>query len=288
MRKLVLRIEHDGQTESPFEFGNDEWEFVSFCDKHAAYKNPEQFNNIGMARNIKSGTAFVLDYFEHGNCVWSLAGNGPQCRWDTSNNAGLLIWRGKPKDLAKTADKRREIAARVLETYTQWCNGECYYYIIETNDGTNVGSCGGFIGADYLFSCLGEVLQDGDYVKLEGDCKDMVQYQNLPEGVEVVDGFDDVPDDERSIVEIRIVLDGPNGTIYWPRYKGDEDLSETSLELTKALEWLQKGIPFTVACADLDDKSLHWEGKAKLQRRHSQQGCSPLSIQEIQNILKIT
>lgn len=259
MRKLVLTIDNDSDTENPFEYG--EWEFVSFSRRHSAYKNPEDFQNIGIRRKLQAATAFVLDYFEHGNCVWSLAGSGPQCQWDQSRNAGLLIWRGKPNDLADTPEKRREAAACMLETYTEWCNGECYWYNLETNDGVDVDSCGGFIGSDHFFDSLGEVLQAGDYVKIKGTCKDMVQYHKLPDGVEVVDSFDEVPDDDRNVEEIRIVLDGPDGTIYWPRYEGSEDIDTTSLELTKALEWLRKGIYFTVACADPTDKGSHWEGE---------------------------
>lgn len=249
MRKIVLELAYDSDTENPFELSD--WEFVSFNTRHSSFKHPENYKNIGIQTKIKAGTAFVLDYFEHGTCIWSLSGNGPQCEWDQSRHAGLLIWKGKPKDLGNTVAMRREAAKKMLEVYTEWCNGQCFWYNAETKDGEDISSCGGFIGDDHLFEHLkSEVLEPGDYVVVQGECKDMVAYHDLGDDVKTVDDFDEVPADPRKVSEIRIVLDGLNGTIYQPRYEGDENPSSTSLELNQALQLLRNRTPFIVTFAD--------------------------------------
>jgi hypothetical protein len=255
MRKIVLELAYDSDTENPFELSD--WEFVSFNTRHSSFKHPDNYKNIGIQKKIKAGTAFVLDYFEHGNCVWSLSGSGPQCKWDQSRNAGLLIWKGKPKHLGTTIESRREVAKRMMEVYTEWCNGQCFWYNAETNDGIEIDSCGGFIGDDDLFSHLkSEVFKPGDYVVIKGDCRDMVNYHDLGDDVKIVTDFAEVPDDARKVAEIRIVLDGPNGTIYWPKYEGEEVLSSTSLELEQALELLRNNTPFVVAIDNPPDSPI--------------------------------
>tara|TARA_R110002124_G_scaffold230756_6_gene395954 strand:+ start:4154 stop:5317 length:1164 start_codon:yes stop_codon:yes gene_type:complete len=47
--------------------------------------------------------AVVLDCYEHGGQVWSITGQGMQCRWDTSTGAGVWI----PDQCAKEEIERR-------------------------------------------------------------------------------------------------------------------------------------------------------------------------------------
>jgi hypothetical protein len=106
----------------------------------------------------------MLDYHEHGQCQYSLAGEGMQCRFDTVK--GNVCWVPSeclrddlvdlPADEAQT--KAREYAKQAAETYTNWRNGECYGVVtaIYDLDGDlqSQDDCWGFIGADYAYNSL--------------------------------------------------------------------------------------------------------------------------------------
>jgi len=157
---MKLTIEYDHDTESPIE--NGAWELHSFNRCHRNFAHPEKFlpPDIGLRRKLNCGTAFLLAYYEHGLCNWSLSGEGPQCRWDSVQCAGVLIYKDPIKYLPKTYQERANMARSFLEEYTTWCNGECYWYRIEeeimcnecgnVKENTEIDSCGGFIGMEWL------------------------------------------------------------------------------------------------------------------------------------------
>jgi hypothetical protein len=147
--------------------GDDGWRFCSFSRRHRSFVDPSTLDmgSIGFRRKLDCGTAFLCSYFEHGQCQWSLRGCGQQCPWDSVDVAGVLIWQGKPKELRKTAELRRESAAAFLAEYTDWCNGACYWFsVVEVDeDGDEIrelDSCGGFIGEEYLLQCIRDTLAD--------------------------------------------------------------------------------------------------------------------------------
>lgn len=122
-----------------------------------------------------------LSYYEHGLCRWSVQGDtvaGEEFRFDGARMAGVWV----PDELAlanidakgtDTATRRArliEYAKNIVETYTQWCNGEVYGYTTELyklaldEDGDAIeereyyekhsssleeNSCWGFYGMDY-------------------------------------------------------------------------------------------------------------------------------------------
>jgi len=144
---LKLKLFYSDVDDNPSEY--DSWKLYSFSRKHVNYRHLDNFlpPGLGLRRKLEVGTAFLLSYYEHGQCVWSLQDEGPQCRWDTVNCAGILLWEQSPKNLgAKTLEARREDARQFLKTYTAWCNGECFGYILyegNTED-EEVDSCSGF------------------------------------------------------------------------------------------------------------------------------------------------
>ena len=176
---ITLTINYDRDTESP----NDNYGFAlySFSRKHLSFKHPENFftegndgliPNIGIRRKLSCKTAFLLSYYEHGQCSWTLQNEGSSCPWDSSNFAGILVWEEKPSDLGKDYDAREKSARCFLEEYTNWCNGQCFYYSIERTDTVEDldDSCGGFIGSEWVLEHLkdehGELFdQDGDLLE---------------------------------------------------------------------------------------------------------------------------
>lgn len=188
MRNLVIKLENDSDTDDPCEFGT--WEFISFNNNHTTFRDPHELiepgpngevraKNIGLQRKLQVGTAFLLSCYEHSGTVWSLMGSGMQCRFDTTRVAGILLYTDKPKQLPKTLEKREKVAEGFLETYNDWCNGNCYWYCIETLDGEEIHACGGFIGEDHLEAGIKEYLQEGDKVKIEGEAKWLADHMDL-------------------------------------------------------------------------------------------------------------
>lgn len=217
-RKIVrISIDTDPDAMGPKEW-DGQWTLYSFNHRHATYKNPDSSElrievkdgkatsrNPGLRRKLETGLAFFLSLYEHSGHAWSLAGEGMQCRWDTSPLAGILVWENKPGDMGATREKdpkkrhqaREKDARSFLETWNAWENGENYGYSIE-GDGLDE-NCGGFIGPDlsYMFQEIDGYLEGRENIAivLEGDAKDIAEFhwKNMPE---TYDDEDDIEDDE--------------------------------------------------------------------------------------------
>jgi hypothetical protein len=202
---LKISIEHDPDVENPA--GEDNWwKLYSFSRRHHNFKHPDEIRShygIGLLSKLRHGTAFWLGYFEHGQCQWALSGEQWQCPWDSVNRAGILI--ADLKDLPMGFENRQRVACNFCEIYTDWCNGNCYWYSIKKtevpddwdgdpdgdiarNDWEGVDSCGGFIGDSGLAEAIQESIKSSGLSNAEpaivtGDCKWFADYHNLmPKG----------------------------------------------------------------------------------------------------------
>jgi hypothetical protein len=96
--------------------------------------------------------------------------------------AGIALWEDKPSDIgAKTSADRTQDCRRFLAEYTDWCNGSCYWYSIESEDGTIVDSCGGFIG-DSIIDAIRDAMPDdatADNTTIVGDCRWLAEYHDV-------------------------------------------------------------------------------------------------------------
>lgn len=184
-RRLLVHVGYDDDTESPSD-REAGWGFrlISFGRRHVNHEDPSKFFGdngrpvLWLRNKLKAKTAFFLSYYEHGLCRWPLSGEGPHCQWDSVDVAGLLLWEGKAKDLHPLPQPRVAAARAFLEEYTDWCNGECYWYSIEDADtGEEVDSCGGFIGWDAVREAITEYTE-GELVRFVGDlAHDLEPYQ---------------------------------------------------------------------------------------------------------------
>lgn len=201
-RNLTLVIGHDYDVEQP-DSGYDGWRLVSFSKKHSNYEDPDKYVkafdrrtrditpvSIGLKKKLNVGLAFWLSYHEHGEGAWSLIGEGTQDQWDSAYLAGLLVWTGKPGDIgAKTREGRAEDARSFLEAYNLWANGHAYWFRLTDESGTEIESIGGLNGDEALSEVVSEELRAGDNVRVEGDGAWLRDYLELPDGVNLVDGF---------------------------------------------------------------------------------------------------
>jgi len=167
MSKYHLTVQHDPDTDCPCEDGDGRWQIYSFSTRHNRFKHPDELidDETGEIKaeikaKLESGLAFFLSYYEHGLCRWSLAGTGPQCQWDTVSKAGIAIWEEDEDNIgAKTYVDREKDCKIALEEYTEWTNGNCYYYKITTKKGKVIDSCGSIIG-DYIEQAIYDSLPD--------------------------------------------------------------------------------------------------------------------------------
>ena len=173
--KIVVRVEHDQDTESPFEYD---------CFKlQSGFHNLEKMQDLfsefmGDDYRLPGEDFWMLSCYRHGNEHWSLLNEGYPCQWDTTKYAGVLYLEN-PKDRdqwknAKVDGKQwtsTDAARSTLETYNRWLSGDCWWYRIEAEEETNVkgccskcgtpdvnwyersmeeqDSCGGFIGLEH-------------------------------------------------------------------------------------------------------------------------------------------
>lgn len=133
---MRLEFNYESVTEDQLPYG---WKVISFGRRHFNYQNPvnlagrkasTEFGiplNLDWIRKMRSCSAFVLSYFEHGNCRWWLEMDGghdmPDMRWDGCRYAGILYWDCE-EPLTRTRKTRIEMARQYIELYTKWCNGE--------------------------------------------------------------------------------------------------------------------------------------------------------------------
>jgi hypothetical protein len=170
---LVVQVSHDDSPEDPNE--SDGWRLYSFSNRHGSFKDPDEFaDDDELQAKLKIGLAFPLSYYEHGNCVWSLGGQGPSCRWDSVRHAGFLIWEQDEENLgATTLEERAKDASAFLERYTAWSNGEVYGFEVVNGE----AGCWGYYGndLDYMFECIKDEVGDRP-VKWTGSAAHLVDY----------------------------------------------------------------------------------------------------------------
>lgn len=174
---------------------------VSFGRKHINFQDPAKFvkafnqrtddvtsAKIGLARKLNVGLAFVVSYYEHGLGCWSLKGEGLHCPWDSVPLAGILLWSGKPADIrARTLEDRAGGASDFLERYNAWANGETFWVRLSNENGEEIESFGGLNGVGAVSEVVGEALEAGDKVKVEGDAGWLKNHLMLTEGVKLVE-----------------------------------------------------------------------------------------------------
>ena len=85
--------------------------------------------------------AVSLDCYDHGGQVWSLAGAGMQCQFDTARGAGVWVPDEVLRDdldeirkangLDAARAKAVEYASQALEAYNDWLSGDCYGVVVD-------------------------------------------------------------------------------------------------------------------------------------------------------------
>ena len=108
--------------------------------------------------------AVCIDKYEHSGISYSVAGEGTQCRWDTSKSWAVwlpddcLLDELKGLKGAKRRVKCIEYARQACELFNQWANGEVYCIVKETFGNNKkpieYDIVGGFFGKEYAEEAL--------------------------------------------------------------------------------------------------------------------------------------
>jgi hypothetical protein len=177
-RILFVEAMHDPDCDNPCEDQDGVGHIRSLSNRH--------INRIGYdeAKALLESDADVvaLSYYEHGNCVWMVAGSakentpGVEFQWDGTRFAGVWIPDDSVRESYTGQDglSRRDWMVKqaecACETYTAWSNGDCWGYSVQVfkvrkdGDGEvfdsledyrrdaaeHEDSCFGFIGHDYF------------------------------------------------------------------------------------------------------------------------------------------
>jgi hypothetical protein len=160
-----ITIFPDADAANPLEDWCETGTILSLNHRHV------NFDPAGVEEAIAGNPdAVKLSYFEHGLCLWAVAGElpaGARCPWDSVDLAG--VWLPDAETLASAKNYggltrrhfMRKRAREACEVYSQWCNGEVYGYEVEritccqacgAQTAEPVDNCWGFFGLDHCRS----------------------------------------------------------------------------------------------------------------------------------------
>jgi hypothetical protein len=163
----------------------DAYEIIHFTRNYLSDNVKDYIDDNGQplkdtTKMLKSGKAFLIDMYEHGNAIFTLAGTGMNCRWDTSRNAGLIILADDIID-GITKKQREQYARDYLKQYTDYFNGEIYNVNITDERGKYIDSICCIIGTDYITDVVKDMIPDAiaDNVTFtyDGEKIDWIKYE---------------------------------------------------------------------------------------------------------------
>jgi hypothetical protein len=160
-----ITIYADEDAPSPLEDWRGLGTILSLSHRHGNYHSGSVDDLLE-----NSPDAVLLSYYEHGLCLWAVAGELPthlRCPFDSVGIAGF--WLPDAETLASAQNYggftrrmfMRKRARVACDEYTQWCNGEVYGYEVErvtacahcgSEQASVIDSLWGCYGLDYCLS----------------------------------------------------------------------------------------------------------------------------------------
>lgn len=163
----VKYLTYDIDPENPFDSKYQEGNGIFYHWKDYGKEQLEKYcellgYDIDTREKIREDNplAVRIDKYEHSGISYSVAGEGIQCKWDTS--LAWAVW--YPDNCAmedikrfKTTKTQRaravELARQACELFNYWANGEVYCIVKENfnhnKEQLNCDTVGGYFGRDY-------------------------------------------------------------------------------------------------------------------------------------------
>jgi len=176
-----LRIEQDDIPESPREWDN--LGTLACWHRRDNYGDvqPKQDREEWYTENVQKGDLCLqVRMYQHSDVRIYLAGSGNDCPWDSGWLGFYLVkqaqldkeFPGLPRE--EQVKKARDIVEGELETYTQYLNGDVWWFCVEEavlGGWDIVDSCGGFYGSDPAENGMCDCLsaEDAEVVRGERD-----------------------------------------------------------------------------------------------------------------------
>lgn len=155
---IVGLLQHDQDAQDYFENDDGAGEFIEF---RSAEQRDNEISKLSKTKKL----FYVVNKYDHGNVHYSVGGSKtyPDERWDVSHGCAIFI----PCDYIQTEFRKMKRvdgidaayehfiadSNKVLDNYSDWCNGEVYGYSVLTFDKEgnelDCDECWGFIGSDY-------------------------------------------------------------------------------------------------------------------------------------------
>lgn len=147
---VTLKIVHDADAESPV--ADDESVILAIFARNRINPAEKVLPTVEMAQAFVQANrdpdseyaVFSVWAYEHGNILFKAVNIGSDNPfsddWD-SGSAGLIALKRADfgGDLLKTAKG-------ICDTYSDWCNGEAYGYVVEDAEGGQIDALWGFVG----------------------------------------------------------------------------------------------------------------------------------------------
>lgn len=145
---VVGYLEHDQDCDSPLECDDA----VKLAILHRNYANPapacgstpEEIAQWAKD-NAAEWDAYPLYLYDHSGVCYKPAKtevNPFSCAWDSGRVGSVFVKKIECPDTFATAEI-------MCEEYTRWCNGDCWGYVVEDENGEQLDSCWGYIGEEY-------------------------------------------------------------------------------------------------------------------------------------------
>lgn len=129
-----LVISYDMDAESPREWDNT-WKLCIKKHRRHNFPNELDFDFDEDYEDYKDTDVleeeyhiFWLECYEHSWIVFSLAGTGMQCQFDTAEKCGFIAI---PKNECENIEDAKQIAGEEIEMYNKYLNGEVYRWHTE-------------------------------------------------------------------------------------------------------------------------------------------------------------
>ncbi len=118
-----------------------------------------------MERFAENNLVIPVSAYEHGGIT--ISASGRRAGWDSFDRGQLGFVYVSHADILKEygtldLENAEKLLIGEVETYDEYLTGQVYGYIIEDENGENLGSCWGFLG-DYTY-CLEEAQSAADYL----------------------------------------------------------------------------------------------------------------------------
>lgn len=147
-----LKILHDEDPTSPREFDNLG---IMVCfhgrydlgDKHDLCQDDfEGWEHLCIYLQRQCGARYILPVYMLDHSGLALSTGPFSCGWDSGQVGFIYTTEEKMKEIGTPPEHVEECLKAEVELYGTYLNGECYGYVIEDQDGEEVGSCWGFYG----------------------------------------------------------------------------------------------------------------------------------------------